>query len=146
MIQKGLFDNDNLRFGNVFKDVCNRDHPNAFIEVMCKPVFGVDELTLNAIKAGIKYAWDDIHEMIQYITFSISTPIRNSKGVVVLSGTRDKTLIEYLESIGYEVSDSFKSDAKYVIIPNLDFVSSKTKKAQVKNIPVISVEQALKLS
>ena len=105
---------------------------------MCKPVFGVDELTLNAIKTGIKYAWDDIHEMIQYITFAVTTPMRNSKGTVVLSGTRDKTLIEYLESIGYEVSDSFKSDAKYVIIPNLDFVSSKTKKAQARNIPVIS--------
>ena len=146
MIQKGLFDNDNLRFGNALKAVCKRDYPDIFIEVMCKPVFGVDELTLNAIKTGIKYAWDDIHEMIQYITFAVTTPMRNSKGTVVLSGTRDKTLIEYLESIGYEVSDSFKSDAKYVIIPNLDFVSSKTKKAQARNIPVISVEQALKLS
>lgn len=146
MIQKGLFDNDNLRFGNVLKAACKRDYPDIFIEVMCKPVFGVDELTLNAIKTGIKYAWDDIHEMIQYITFAVTTPMKNSKGTVVLSGTRDKTLIEYLESIGYEVSDSFKSDAKYVIIPTLDFVSSKTKKAQAKNIPVISVEQALKLS
>ena len=146
MIQKGLFDNDNLRFGNALKAACKRDYPDIFIEVMCKPVFGVDELTLNAIKTGIKYAWDDIHEMIQYITFAVTTPMRNSKGTVVLSGTRDKTLIEYLESIGYEVSDSFKSDAKYVIIPNLDFVSSKTKKAQAKNIPIISVEQALKLS
>ena len=146
LIQKGAFENDNLRLGNILKEVCKQETPDMFIEELCKPVFGVDDLTLNAIRVGVTYAWKDIREMIQYITFTALTPMKSSKGTVVLSGTRDKTLIEYLESIGYEVSDSFKSDAKYVIIPNLDFVSSKTKKAQTKDIPVISVEQALKLS
>lgn len=146
MIQKGVLDNDNMRLGNLLKEVCKQETPDMFIEELCKPVFGVDDLTLNAIKTGVKYAWKDIHDIIQHITFSILTPMKNSKGLIVLSGTRDKTLIEYLESIGYEVSDSFKSDAKYVVVPTLDFTSSKTKKAQSKDIPIISAQQALKLS
>lgn len=146
MIQKGLFEDDNLKFGSVLKEVCSHNNPDAFIETLCKPVFGVDDLTLNAIKVGVKYAWDDIHDMIQHITFNALTPMKNSKGIIVLSGTRDKSLIEYLTSIGYEVSDSFKSDAKFVVVPNLNFQSSKTSKAQAKNIPIISAEQALRLS
>lgn len=146
MIQKGLFEDDNLRFGNILKEVCNQNTPDMFIDQLCKPVFGVDDLTLNAIRVGVKYAWKDIQDMIQYITFTALSPMKHSKGTIVISGTRDKTLIEYLESIGYEVSDSFKSDAKYVIVPNMDFSSSKTKKAKEKNIPIILVEQALKLS
>ena len=146
MIQKGLFEDDNLKFGSVLKEVCSHNNPDAFIETLCKPVFGVDDLTLNAIKVGVKYAWDDIHDMIQHITFNALTPMKNSKGLIVLSGTRDKSLIEYLTSIGYEVSDSFKSDAKFVVVPNLNFQSSKTSKAQAKNIPIISAEQTLRLS
>ena len=146
LIQKGAFEDDNLRLGNILKEVCKQETPNMFIEELCKPVFGVDDLTLNAIRVGVTYAWKDIREMIKYITFTALTPMKSSKGTVVLSGTRDRLLIEYLESVGYEVSDSFKSDAKYVIVPNLNFTSSKTKKAHEKGIPVIGVESALKLS
>ena len=91
MIQKGLFEDDNMKFGSVLKEVCSHNNPDAFIETLCKPVFGVDDLTLNAIKVGVKYAWDDIHDMIQHITFNALTPMKNSKGLIVLSGTRDKS-------------------------------------------------------
>lgn len=146
MICNGLFDGDILKLGNVLKEACGKTTPNLFIEELCQPVFGVDELTLQAIKVGVTCSWRDIFEMIKFITFDTLTPIKTDRGVIVMSGTRDKDLKSYLESIGYEVSDSFKSDAKYVVVPDLNFQSSKVTKAKQKNIPIISIKEAMKLT
>ena len=146
MICNGLFDGDILKLGNVLKETCRKTTPNLFIEELCQPVFGVDELTLQAIKVGVTCSWRDIFEMIKFITFDTLTPIKTDRGVIVMSGTRDKDVKSYLESIGYEVSDSFKSDAKYVVVPDLNFQSSKTDKAKAKNIPIITIREAIKLT
>ena len=86
----------------------------------------------------VKNNWDEAHELIKHVTFS-STNKLGTRGLVVLSGTRDKHLIERLERLGYNVTDQFHKDAIAVLVPSYNFQSSKTKKANKYGIEVIEI-------
>lgn len=86
----------------------------------------------------VKNNWDELHELINYVTFS-STDRVGMRGLVVVSGTRDKVLINRLEKLGYNVTDQFSKNAIAVLVPSYNFQSSKTKKAEKYGIEVIEI-------
>ena len=86
----------------------------------------------------VKNNWDEAHELIKHVTFS-STNKLGTRGLVVVSGTRDKHLIDRLERLGYNVTDQFHKDAIAVLVPSYNFQSSKTKKADKYGIEVIEI-------
>jgi NAD-dependent DNA ligase len=66
-------------------------------------------------------------------------------GKVCLTGTRDKTVTEYLTKKGYTVSDSLTKDTILVVRPDPMFESGKTKKAKELGIKIITINEALGL-
>jgi NAD-dependent DNA ligase len=76
---------------------------------------------------------------------SVSKSKVKSKGSVVMSGSRDKSVIAHLESKGYELSNSVKADTLYLIVSDKSSTSSKVKAAEKKNIPIIDLVAAMKL-
>lgn len=63
-----------------------------------------------------------------------------SKGKIVFSGCRPwNHLITALEELGYEVSESWTNKAKLLVIPSLDYTSSKVTKAQEHGIPIMGI-------
>ena len=117
--------------------------PNQFIEE-CIPiyVYGFSTKLYAAIKEGLFNHWDEIQDIIQYVTFKSTTDMGKSvKGRVTLTGTRDEKLISYLQEKGYEVND-FSSKTIALVIPYEGFVSSKVPKAIRNGIPVYTIDQA----
>ncbi len=86
----------------------------------------------------VRSNWNELHELIEYVTFS-STNKLGTRGLVVVSGTRDKTLINRLEKLGYNVTDQFNKNAIAILVPSYNFQSSKTKKANKYGIEVIEI-------
>ena len=63
---------------------------------------------------------------------------------VCMTGTRDADLIHDLTECGYEVG-GWTNDCKYVIVPNYEFESEKTRKARARNIPIYDLKDAREL-
>lgn len=93
----------------------------------------VVEAIKRAVTNGV---WEDIRDCIQYVTF---TGEKQSLGKVCLSGTRDRDVIDYLESKGYEVVDNHSNGVKMLIIPNERFTSVKVIKARKAGIPIYTI-------
>lgn len=89
-----------------------------------------------------KKNWTEVHELIDYVTFSSTNNI-GTRGLVVISGTRDKVLIDRLKKLGYNVTDQFNKNAIAVLVPSYNFKSSKTKKAEKYGIEVIEILEFL---
>lgn len=67
---------------------------------------------------------------------------KESKGDIVFTGCRPSNdMIELINSKGYNPSDSWSNRAKYLIIPNNGFESSKVSKAISKNIPILTLSE-----
>ena len=65
-------------------------------------------------------------------------------GRICFSGCRpDPILAKQLESLGFDVSDSWSNSSKYLIIPNEDFISSKVNKANEKSIPILTLNELI---
>ena len=72
---------------------------------------------------------------------------KNSKGDIVFTGCRpDETTKLYLSEKGYNPTDSWSSRAKYLVVPNYNYSSSKVVKANIKNIPIISLYDITKIN
>ena len=102
---------------------------------------GIGNATKRAMCEGWKRNFDEMKELIKYISFKITTVSSGTKGRVTLTGTRDKQLIEYLIEKGYDVGD-FSMSTNYLIVPDKDFMSSKVAKAHKKGIPIYTIEEA----
>jgi NAD-dependent DNA ligase len=134
---------DEMKATCCYRERIENGTPNEFIEE-CIPiyVYGFSTKLYAAIKEGLFNHWDDIQDIIKYVTFKSTTNMRKSlKGRVTLTGTRDEKLISYLQEKGYEVSD-FSSKTIALVIPYEGFVSSKVPKAIRNGIPVYTIEQA----
>jgi NAD-dependent DNA ligase len=69
-------------------------------------------------------------------TYSESSVKENKR--IVVSGFRPSESEEReIENLGYEVSDSWSNKAKYLIIPDKDFVSNKVNKAVELGVPIL---------
>ena len=112
--------------------------------LMSKPVRGIGTATLKSMNEGFMANKDMFKRLVKHITFKSLTNVSN-KGRVCLTGTRDKTLTEYLTKKGYEVTDSLTKDTLFVVRPDTMFESGKTKKAYDLGIKIITINEALGL-
>lgn len=91
------------------------------------------------------------HDALQHLPITIinssNGPTDSSKGTVVVTGTFEKTrsvLEKELRTLGFEPKDSISSKTNYLLLGESKGISSKQKKAQQLNIPIVySIEELL---
>jgi len=81
-----------------------------------------------------------IEELSIYSSYGENT---SAKGKIVFSGFRDENLKSYLESKGYEVSDSLSRKTSYLIVKGKGSGTGKELKATEFDIPIMEVSEAL---
>jgi len=81
-----------------------------------------------------------IEELSIYETYS-SSP--SGIGKIVFSGFRNEEFKKYLESKGYEVTDSVSSKTSYLVVKEKGSGSSKEVKAIELGVPILGIEEAL---
>lgn len=112
--------------------------------ILIQGIRGVGNATLKALHEGFLSNQALMSRVIKNITFNVLTRTTNL-GKVCLTGTRDKTVIEYLTGKGYSVSDNLTKDTVLVVRPDPMFESSKTKRANELGIKIITIQEALGL-
>lgn len=143
LVINAKFPSDNMKAVNVYQNAIANGTPDSFM-MECVPnyVYGFSTNTYSAMREGLVLYWDEIQDVLQYISFNVLTDIsKPTKGRVTLTGTRDEKLINYLKEKGYEVDD-YSSKTIALVIPNKGYVSSKVVKAHKNNIPIYTVEEA----
>lgn len=119
--------------------------PEEFDDViLIQGIRGVGNATLKALHEGFLSNQALMSRVIKNVTFNVLTRTANL-GKVCLTGTRDKTVIEYLTGKGYSVSDNLTKDTVLVVRPDPMFESSKTKRANELGIKIITIQEALGL-
>lgn len=119
--------------------------PNEFEEtILVQGIRGVGYATLKSLHEGFLSNQVLISRIIKYVTFNVLTNT-NNLGKVCMTGTRDKTVIEYLTNKGYSVSDNMTKDTVLVVRPDPMFESGKTKRANELGIKIITIQEALGL-
>ena len=144
-IIKAKFGNDMMKASNVYVAEITNGNPDSFM-MNCIPdyVYGVSVNTYRAIREGLVTYWEDIQDVVKYITFNVLTDLNKPiKGRVTMTGTRDEKLTNYLVEHGYEVDD-FSSKTIALVIPTRAYVSSKVGKANKLGIPIYTIEEAYK--
>lgn len=123
------------------RDLCKEESPTHFLETIQWYTPGIGNITRSNINEGILTNWNVINRIIPYITFEIPP---ETKGVICMSGTRDKNTIAYLQNHGYEVTDSFSRKCYALVIPDYEFSSKKVDQARLNSIPIYTVDEILK--
>jgi NAD-dependent DNA ligase len=118
--------------------------PDEFDTLLVQGIRGIGTATIKAMNEGFIANREMFARLIKHISFMSTSPVSNN-GRVCLTGTRDKTVIEYLTKKGYEVSDTLTKDTKYVVRPDPTFTSGKTKKAYDLGIKILTIQEALGL-
>ena len=84
----------------------------------------------------------EVDKILKEVTLLESYNSKQSKGRIVFTGCRpNDSLTNFIESKGYEVSDSWSNSAKYLVVPNSDYTSSKVSKANSLSIPIITINE-----
>lgn len=135
--------NDELYRSNVIRHIF-QEAPDEFDKLLVQSVRGIGTATIKSMNEGFITNKDMFKRLIKHITFRSTTNVSN-KGKVCFTGTRDKTVTEYLTKKGYQVSDSLTKDTVLVVRPNPMFESGKTKKAHDLGIKIITINEALGL-
>lgn len=67
-----------------------------------------------------------------------------SKGLIVFTGCRPSTeMANAITNRGYQVSDSWNKKATYLVVPSMDYSSSKVNKASSAGVPIITMDRIL---
>ena len=103
---------------------------------------GFGEKTASRVQHGIISKLSTIYFLLDQIQLKEKVAPGKLKGKVCFSQIRDPKFESELISNGYEVVDSLTKTTDYLIVPNLDVVSSKITKAKKYGIEVMSLEQA----
>ena len=136
--------NDEMKRAGLIKRIFE-DNPDEFADViLVQGIRGVGTATLKSLNEGFMANHELISRVIKYVTFNVLTNVSN-RGRVCLTGTRDKTVIEHLTALGYDVTDSLTKDTVLVVRPDPMFESGKTKKAYDLGIKIITINEALGL-
>ncbi|MBR5297027.1 MAG: hypothetical protein IKU29_04055 [Parabacteroides sp.] len=135
--------NDELYRSNVIRHIFT-EADDEFDKLLVQSVRGIGTATIKSMNEGFITNKDMFKRLIKHITFRSTTNVSN-KGKVCLTGTRDKTVTEYLTKKGYQVSDSLTKDTVLVVRPDPMFESGKTKKAYDLGIKIITINEALGL-
>ena len=135
--------NDEMYRSNVIRHIFT-EAPEEFDTLLVQNVRGIGTATIKAMNEGFMSNKEMFKRLIKYISFKITTNVSNL-GRVCLTGTRDKTVIDYLTKKGYNVTDTLTKDTVLVVRPDTMFESGKTKKAHELGIKIITVNEALGL-
>jgi DNA ligase (NAD+) len=135
--------NDEMYRSNVIRHIF-QEAPDEFDTLLVQNVRGIGTATIKAMNEGFIANKEMFKRLIKFITFKSTTNVSN-RGRVCLTGTRDKTVIDYLTKKGYQVTDSLTKDTVLVVRPDPMFESGKTKKAYELGIKIITVNEALGL-
>lgn len=144
MLIENTFGKDEFKATNAIKYYFTQGSPNEFLEEIANNwnCFGVGVKTIQGIKEGLTMYWNDIIDILPYISFKITTDLTKPiKGRVTLTGTRDEKLISHLTECGYEVND-YSSKTIALVIPFDGYMSNKVVKAKKNGIPVYTIEEA----
>ena len=143
LVINAKFPSDNMRAVNTYQHAIANGTPDSFM-MECVPnyVYGFSANTYSAMREGLVLYWDEIQDVLQYISFNVLTDMNKpTRGRVTLTGTRDEKLINYLKEKGYEVDD-YSSKTIALVIPNKGYMSSKVVKARKTGIPIYTIEEA----
>jgi DNA ligase (NAD+) len=135
--------NDEMYRSNVIRHIF-QEAPDEFDTLLVQNVRGIGTATIKAMNEGFIANKEMFKRLIKFITFKSTTNVSN-RGRVCLTGTRDKTVIDYLTKKGYQVTDSLTKDTVLVVRPDPMFESGKTKKAYDLGIKIITINEALGL-
>ena len=106
-------------------------------------VSGFGEKTCTKIQRGINSKLNTIEFLLK--TLTVKKYNITSKGKICFTKVRDRDLEKVLEEKGYEITNSITKDTKYLIVPSLDVVSSKTVDALKKGVEIITLDDAYKI-
>ena len=122
---------------NLFSDKkITIDHLNNFINNL-HLVNGIGEKKINAL---VDYFVDEdefnkLRKLLKEI--KIKSSINNTaKPIAVISGFRDKILIEQIESQGYEVSDKWTNKAEVLFVKKGENKTKKELLAEIRKVPI----------
>lgn len=138
-----LFGRDEMLRSNMIRHIF-AEAPDEFDTLLVQGIRGIGTATIKAMNEGFIANREMFARLIEHISFKSTTSVSNN-GRVCLTGTRDKTVIEYLTKKGYEVSDTLTKDTVYVVRPDPTFTSGKTKKAYDLGIKILTIQEALGL-
>lgn len=82
---------------------------------------------------------DKLYEKPQQKSLDQTHPLFGKS--IVLTGTRDKTIIEFLKNVGANQGSSVSKNTFLVIAKNKDEDTGKAEEARKLNIPIMSVEE-----
>lgn len=110
------------------------------MNLMGLPGFG--EKTATRVQRGINSKIRTIKFLLDTLTLREKVAPGKMKGKICFSQVRDPKFESELINKGYEVSDSLTKSTDYLIVPNLDVVSSKITKAKKYGITILTLKQA----
>lgn len=108
-----------------------------------KPINGIGDVTIQKVTDGLRRCINRIKFLVtdmQFVTIVLPQKNHDNKPRVAMTGTRDKDLTAYLEKKGYCV-DNFTKDCVALIVPDHNFRSAKTVKANELGIPIYSIQE-----
>ena len=143
MLLNSIIGNDEMKKSNIVRHIV-LESPEEFGELLLTKVKGLGPATIKAMNEGWMTNLDMMKKIINNISFRITTS-KGSVDKICLSGTRDRNVINYLISKGYDVVDNFTRDVKYLVIPDKSFTSSKISKAEKLGIKILTIEEAMGL-
>ena len=143
LLLTSVIGNDELYRSNVIRHIFEQA-PDEFDTLLVQGVRGIGTATIKSMNEGFITNKDMFARLIKFISFRATTNVSN-RGKVCLTGTRDKTVIDYLTKKGYQVTDSLTKDTVLVVRPDPMFESGKTKKAYNLGIKIITINEALGL-
>lgn len=110
--------------------------------IQIQRIIGIGTIIANKIINGLYKNWNDISDIChnKYVTFNA---IKNQqvKGVITLTGTRDRSVTQYLIDKGYDVNSSFTNKTTILVVPSSSFTSSKVVRAKQLNIPIFTINE-----
>lgn len=123
----------------VISTMLDGSFPNAILAHGYIPSVG--ELKIRKIIDGYVRNKNELCVLINWIKGLLMEDDTSKKIKVALSGTRDKDLIDALESQGFEVKDTLTKDCEILVIPESTFTSSKVEKAKKMGIKIMTMQQ-----
>ena len=139
---ESIYGKNNPEMNEDIAYLCSLDKPDKFLKKMLWNTLGIGTMTIESIRCGITENWNNIRTIIPYITFEPidEDEVEPTRGVVCMSGTRDSKTQTILKKLGYEVTDSFTRDVTALVIPNLQFNSSKVERAKKNGLPIYTIK------
>ena len=110
------------------------------VNLLGLPGFG--EKTATRVQKGINSKIKTIYFLLDTLTLKEKVAPGKMKGRVCFSQVRDAKFESDLIKRGYEVVDSLTKNVDYLVVPNLDVVSSKITKARKYGITILSLKDA----